>query len=84
MQIGSVTNQYINTYNNTANIQQANQQQTKVQDMSDTRLMEYNQEQYREQQRWLAYIMMMQFFAKENMWSLLNQMRIQKTLDLTA
>ena len=46
--------------------------------------MEFNQQQYREQQRWLAYIMMMQFFAKENMWSLLNQMRIQRTLDLTA
>ena len=52
--------------------------------MTETRLMKYQQEQYREQQRWLAYIMMMQFFAKENMWSLLNQMRIQRTLDITA
>ena len=52
--------------------------------MSETRLMEYHQEQYREQQRWLAYILMMQFFAKENMWSLLNQMRIHRTLDITA
>ena len=48
--------------------------------MSETRLMEYHQEQYREQQRWLSqYILMMQFFAKENMWSLLNQMRIHRT-----
>ena len=84
MQIGNVTNQYINTYNNTAQVQVANQQQQQVQDLSETRLMEYRQEHYREQQRWLAYIMMMQFFAKENMWNLLDQMRIQRTLDLTA
>ena len=51
--------------------------------MSETRLMEYHQEQYREQQRWLIYILMMQFFAKENMWSLLNQMRIHRTLDIS-
>jgi len=85
MQVQSITNQYINTYNNTAQVQVANQQQAQqVQDLTETQLMEYKQEQHREQQRWLAYIMMMQFFAKENMWSLLNQMRIQRTLDLTA
>ena len=86
MQIGNVTNQYINTYNNTAQVQIANQQaETRAAEkLSEQQLMEYNQQQYREQQRWLAYIMMMQFFAKENMWSLLNQMRIQRTLDLTA
>ena len=81
MQIGNVTNQYINTYNNTAQVQVANQQETRAAEkLSEQQLMEFNQEQ----QRWLAYIMMMQFFAKENMWSLLNQMRIQRTLDLTA
>ena len=80
MQIGTVTNQYINNYHNTASVQTYNAQQVRqVQDMSETRLMEYHQEQYREQQRWLAYILMMQFFAKENMWSLLNQMRIHRT-----
>ena len=85
MQIGTVTNQYINNYYNTATVQTYNDQQVRqVQDMSETRLMKYQQEQYREQQRWLAYIMMMQFFAKENMWSLLNQMKIQRTLDITA
>ena len=85
MQIGTVTNQYINNYHNTANVQTYNDKQVRqVQDMSETRLMKYQQEQYREQQRWLAYIMMMQFFAKENMWSLLNQMRIQRPLDITA
>ena len=85
MQIGTVTNQYINNYHNTASVQTYNAQQVRqVQDMSETRLMEYHQEQYREQQRWLAYILMMQFFAKENMWSLLNQMRIHRTLDITA
>ena len=85
MQIGTVTNQYINNYHNTATVHSYNDQQVRqVQDMNDTQLMNYQQQQHREQQRWLAYIMMMQFFAKENMWSLLHQMRIQRTLDLTA
>ena len=85
MQIGTVTNQYINNYHNTAAVQSYNDQQVRqVQDMNDTQLMSYQQQQHREQQRWLAYIMMMQFFARENMWSMLNQMRIQRTLDLTA
>ena len=85
MQIGNVTNQYINTYNNTAQVQVANQQEARAAEkLSEQQLMKYNQQQYREQQRWLAYILMMQFFARENMWSLLNQMRIQRTLDITA
>ena len=85
MQIGTVTNQYINNYHNTAAVQTYNDQQVRqVEDMSNTRLMEYSQEQHREQQRWLAYIMMMQFFAKNQMWNLLDQMRIQRTLDITA
>ena len=85
MQIGTVTNQYINNYHNTAAVQTYNDQQVRqVEDMSNTRLMEYRQEQHREQQRWLAYIMMMQFFAKNQMWNLLDQMRIQRTLDITA
>ena len=85
MQIGTVTNQYINNYHNTAAVQSYNDQQVRqVQDMNNTQLMSYQQQQHREQQRWLAYIMMMQFFARENMWSMLNQMRIQRTLDLTA
>ena len=68
MQIGNVTNQYINTYNNTAQVQVANQQaETRAAEkLSEQQLMEYNQQKYREQQRWLAYIMMMQFFANEN------------------
>ena len=85
MQIGTVTNQYINNYHNTATVQTYNDQQVRqVEDMSDTQLMEYRQQQHREQQRWLAYIMMMQFFAKNQMWILLDQMRIQRTLDITA
>ena len=85
MQIGTVTNQYINKYHYQG-VQQANQQSItrEVEDLSDTRLMEYKQEQQREQHRWLAYIMMMQFFAKNQMWNLLDQMRIQRTLDITA
>ena len=85
MQIGTVTNQYINNYHNTATVQSYNDQQVRqVQDMNDTQLMSYQQQQHREQQRWLAYIMMMQFFAKNQMWNLLDQMRIQRTLDITA
>ena len=85
MQIGTVTNQYINNYHNTAAVQTYNDQQVRqVEDMSNTRLMEYRQEQQREQHRWLAYIMMMQFFAKNQMWNLLDQMRIQRTLNITA
>jgi len=85
MQIGTVTNQYINNYHNTAAVQSYNDQQVRqVQDMNDTQLMSYQQQQHREQQRWLAYIMMMQFFAKNQMWNLLDQMRIQRTLDITA
>ena len=85
MQIGTVTNQYINNYHYQG-VQQANQQSItrEVEDLSDTRLMEYRQEQQREQHRWLAYIMMMQFFAKNQMWNLLDQMRIQSTLNITA
>ena len=67
-------------------MQQANQQSItrEVEDLSDTRLMEYKQEQQREQHRWLAYIMMMQFFAKNQMWNLLDQMRIHRALNITA
>ena len=85
MQIGTVTNQYINNYHYQG-VQQANQQSItrEVEDLSDTRLMEYKQEQQRAQHRWLAYIMMMQFFAKNQMWNLLDQMRIQRTLNITA
>ena len=85
MQIGTVTNQYINNYHNTAAVQNYNDQQIRqVQDMSNSQLLNYQSQQHREQQRWLAYIMMMQFFAKNQMWNLLDQMRIQRTLDITA
>ena len=84
MQIGNVTNQYINTYGNEGT-QFANQEYVRKQE----RVQEYNQAQWqREQQKrmyqWMAYIMMMQFFAKNNMWNLLNDMRIQRTLDIMA
>ena len=60
MQIGTVTNQYINNYHNTATVQSYNDQQVRqVQDMNDTQLMTYQQQQHREHQRWLPYIMMM-------------------------
>jgi len=85
MQIGNVTNQYINNYHY-QNIQQVNQQKETraAEKLTEQQLLEYNQQLYREQQRWLAFIIMMQFFANNRMWSLLNQMRIQRTIDLTA
>lgn len=81
MQIKDVVNHYINA----AQIQVRAQEETrKVQDMTESRLMEYNQQQYREMQRWLAYIMMMQFFARNHMWNLLDQMRIKRKIDISA
>ena len=84
MQIGNVTNQYINTYINEGT-QVANQEYVKNQE----RVQEYNQAQWQREQekrqyQWMAYIMMMQFFAKNNMWNMLNDMRIQRTLDIMA
>jgi len=85
MQIGNVTNQYINNYHYQS-VQQVNQQKETraAEKLTEQQLLEYNQQLYREQQRWLAFIVMMQFFANNRMWSLLNQMRIQRTIDLTA
>jgi hypothetical protein len=84
MQIGNVTNQYINTYINEGT-QVANQEYVRNQE----RVQEYNQAQWQREQekrqyQWMAYIMMMQFFAKNNMWNMLNDMRIQRTLDIMA
>ena len=84
MQIGNVTNQYINTYINEGT-QVANQEYVRNQE----RVQEYNQTQWQREQekrqyQWMAYIMMMQFFAKNNMWNMLNDMRIQRTLDIMA
>lgn len=84
MQIGNVTNQYINTYINEGT-QVANQEYVRNQE----RVQEYNQAQWQREQdkrmyQWMAYIMMMQFFAKNNMWNLIDQMRVQRSLDITA
>ena len=84
MQIGTVTNQYINNYHYQGVQLQNQNYERQVDRMEDYQKMQYQQQLYREQQRWLAFIMMMQFFAKNNMWSMLNQMRIQRTLDITA
>ncbi len=85
MQIGNVTNQYINNYHY-QDIRQVNQQKETraAEKLTEQQLLDYNQQLFREQQRWLAFIVMMQFFAQERMWSLLNQMRIQRSIDLTA
>ena len=67
MQIGNVTNQYINTYINEGT-QVANQQyaqnQQRVEEYNSTK---WQREQEKRQYQWMAYIMMMQFFAKNNL-----------------
>ncbi len=81
MQIGTVTNQYINNYH----YQEVREQKIReIEKLNDYQLTKYNQAQYREQQRWLVYIMMMQLMFKYNMWDTLNQMRIRRRIDLTA
>ena len=81
MQIGTVTNQYINNYH----YQEVREQKIReTERLNDYQLTKYNQAQYREQQRWLVYIMMMQYMFKNNMWDMLNQMRIRRSIDITV
>jgi hypothetical protein len=81
MQIGTVTNQYINNYH----YQEVREQKIReIEKLNDYQLTKYNQAQYREQQRWLVYIMMMQYMFRNNMWDMLNQMRIRRSIDITA
>ena len=81
MQIGTVTNQYINNYH----YQEVREQKIReIERLNDYQLAKYNQAQYREQQRWLVYIMLMQFMFRNNMWDMLNQMRIRRSIDITA
>ena len=81
MQIGTVTNQYINNYH----YQEVREQKIReIEKLNDYQFTKYNQAQYREQQRWLVYIMMMQYMFKNNMWDMLNQMRIRRSIDITA
>ncbi len=81
MQIGTVTNQYINNYH----YQEVREQKIReIEKLNDYQLTKYNQAQYREQQRWLVYIMLMQFMFRNNMWDMLNQMRIRRSIDITA
>ena len=81
MQIGTVTNQYINNYH----YQEVREQKIReIERLNDYQLTKYNQAQYREQQRWLVYIMLMQYMFRNNMWDMLNQMRIRRSIDITA
>ena len=81
MQIGTVTNQYINNYH----YQEVREQKIReIEKLNDYQLTKYNRAQYREQQRWLVYIMMMQYMFRNNMWDMLNQMRIRRSIDITA
>ena len=80
MQIGTVTNQYINNYH----YQEVREQKIReIERLNDYQLAKYNQAQYREQQRWLVYIMLMQYMFRNNMWDMLNQMRIRRSIDIT-
>ena len=84
MQIGTVTNQYINNYHYQGVQLQNQNYERQVDRLENYQKMQYQQQQYREQQRWLTYIMLMQFFAKNQMWSLLESTRLHRTLDITA
>ena len=84
MQIGTVTNQYINNYHYQGVQLQNQNYERQVDRLENYQKMQYQQQQYREQQRWLTYIMLMQFFTKNQMWSLLESTRLHRTLDITA
>ena len=86
MQIGSVQNQYINHYHQEG-MQVANQNAAEtraIENLTAYQQAEYRRQQERQQYQWMAYIMMMQFFAKQGMWNMIDQMRVQKTLDIRA
>jgi len=86
MQIGSIQNQYINHYHQDGMQVSDQRQETQraVDNMTASQQMAYEREQEKRQYQYMAYIMMMQFFAKENMWNLIDQMRIQRMIDLQA
>jgi len=84
MQIGTVTNQYLNNYHYQG-VQEINKERhQKIESMSEYRRTQLMQEQYRDQMRFIAYMLMMQFIAKNQMWSMLNQIRLRRTIDLMA
>ena len=86
--IQSVSNNNIiaQTYANVNKIQETKrkEQVNALEKLNDYQLAQYRQAQFREQQRWLVYIMMMQFMFRLNMWDALNQMRIRKSVDITV
>jgi len=84
MQISQVTNQYINNYHYQG-VQEVNKEKHKtIESMSEYRRTQLMQQQHRDQMRFIAYMLMMQYFAKNQMWSLLNQIRFRRAIDLTA
>ena len=84
MQIGTVTNQYINNYHYEGVQLQNQNYERQVNRLEDYQKMQYQQQQYRDYMRYVAYIMMMQMFAKNQMWSLIESTRLHRTLDITA
>ena len=76
----------VQAYNNITRIQEAKrkEQVNALEKLNDYQMTQYQQAQFREQQRWLVYIMMMQLMFKLNMWDALNQMRIRRSIDITV
>ena len=86
MQIGNVQNQYItNHYQEGAQAAAIREAEARtVKNLSEYQHADYRREEERRLFQWLAYVMMMEFFAKQGMWNMLNLMHIQKTLDIKA
>ena len=76
----------VQAYNNITRIQETKrkEQVNALERLNDYQMTQYHQAQFREQQRWLVYIMMMQLMFKLNMWDALNQMRIRRSIDITV
>jgi len=76
----------VQAYNNITRIQETKrkEQVNALERLNDYQMTQYQQAQFREQQRWLVYIMMMQLMFKLNMWDALNQMRIRRSIDITV
>ena len=76
----------VQAYNNITRIQETKrkEQVNALERLNDYQMTQYQQAQFREQQRWLVYIMMMQLMFKLNMRDALNQMRIRRSIDITV
>ena len=81
MKTENVVHHYINAYVNQVERIKENRQVTELTKYQNAK--EYREQEYRAYQ-YMAMIVMMQFLANNQMWNILNQIRIQRTLDITA